>query len=111
MGAARYSGGNGDVVDRWPKPRVVISQCLGFSACRYNGEILRDSFISQFQPFVEYVSICPEMEIGLGVPRDPVRLVSVAGKVRLIQPASGADLSTKMARFAKTFLESVGEVD
>jgi uncharacterized protein YbgA (DUF1722 family)/uncharacterized protein YbbK (DUF523 family) len=99
------------VVDRWPKPRVVISQCLGFAACRYNGEILRDSFLSQLDPHVEYLSVCPEMEIGLGVPRDPVRLVSLGGKVRLIQPASGADLSVRMAHFAKTFLESVGEVD
>ncbi|TAK07505.1 MAG: DUF1722 domain-containing protein, partial [Candidatus Manganitrophaceae bacterium] len=50
-------------------------------------------------------------EIGLGVPRDPVRIVSENGTLRLIQPATGRDLSEKMGRFSRRFLSSLDEVD
>lgn len=111
MGQARYSGRNGVAVNSWPKPRVVISRCLGFEACRYNGEILREEIVTRLEPHVEFVSVCPELEIGLGVPRDPVRIVSLGGELRLVQPRAGTDLSEKMNRFSAAFLESVGEVD
>lgn len=98
-------------MNRWPKPRVVISRCLGFEACRYNGEILREEIVTRLEPHVEFVSVCPELEIGLGVPRDPVRIVSSNGELRLVQPRGGADVSEKMRRFSKSFLDAVGEVD
>jgi len=99
------------VVNSWPKPRVVISRCLGFEACRYNGEIIREDFVGRIEPYVEYVSVCPELEIGLGVPRDPVRIVAEGKTLRLVQPNRGADLTEKMSRFCRTFLDGVGEVD
>jgi uncharacterized protein YbgA (DUF1722 family)/uncharacterized protein YbbK (DUF523 family) len=101
----------GCAVRSWPKPRVVISRCLGFDACRYNGEIIREDIVKQLEPHVEFVSVCPELEIGLGVPRDPVRIVSAGGGLRLVQPRSGVDLSERMNRFSATFLSQVGEVD
>jgi uncharacterized protein YbgA (DUF1722 family)/uncharacterized protein YbbK (DUF523 family) len=63
------------------------------------------------KPHVEFVSVCPELEIGLGVPRDPVRIVSSGGELRLVQPRAGADLSEKMNSFSAAFLGGVGEVD
>jgi uncharacterized protein YbgA (DUF1722 family)/uncharacterized protein YbbK (DUF523 family) len=98
-------------VNSWPKPRVVISRCLGFEACRYNGEIIREDFVGRIEPYVEYVTVCPELEIGLGVPRDPVRIVSDGKALRLVQPIGGADLTEKMNRFCREFLDGVGEVD
>jgi uncharacterized protein YbgA (DUF1722 family)/uncharacterized protein YbbK (DUF523 family) len=98
-------------VNSWPKPRVVISRCLGFEACRYNGEIIREDFIGRIGPYVEYVPVCPELEIGLGVPRDPVRIVSTGGVLHLVQPHGGVDLTDKMDRFCQEYLDDVGEVD
>ena len=95
----------------WPKPRVVVSRCLGFEACRYNGEILRQDFIERLRPHVEFVVVCPELEIGLGVPREPVRIVSERGALRLVQPKSGADCTEAMSRFCPRFLETAGDVD
>jgi uncharacterized protein YbgA (DUF1722 family)/uncharacterized protein YbbK (DUF523 family) len=95
----------------FPKPRIVISKCIGFDPCRYNGEIIRDKFVARLAPHVEFVAVCPEVEIGLGVPRAPVRIVSSSGNMRLIQPSSGRDLSKSMRAFSAEFLESVGEVD
>ena len=63
----------------FPKPRIVISKCIGFDACRFNGEIVHDPFVRRLQPHVEFVDICPEVEIGLGTPRDSVRIISKAG--------------------------------
>ena len=64
------------------RPCVVVSRCLGFEACRWNGEMLRDEVVEILQPHVDFVTFCPECEIGLGVPRRPIRLVAPAGSPR-----------------------------
>lgn len=57
------------------RPRLFISRCLGFEHCRWNGEAINDEFVRQLEPFVEINHECPEMAIGLGCPRNPVRVV------------------------------------
>jgi uncharacterized protein YbgA (DUF1722 family)/uncharacterized protein YbbK (DUF523 family) len=93
------------------KPKVVISKCLGFEACRFNGEILQDKFVSKLEDHVDFVPVCPEVEIGLGTPRPAVRLVSSAQGVRMIQPSTEADLSDSMREFSARFLDSLPHVD
>jgi len=93
------------------KPVVVVSKCLGFEHCRYNGEIIDDPFVRRLRESVDFKPVCPEMEIGLGVPRDPIRVVLVQGRMRLLQPASGRDFTEPMEEFAGRFLEGVGAVD
>jgi uncharacterized protein YbgA (DUF1722 family)/uncharacterized protein YbbK (DUF523 family) len=93
------------------KPRIVVSQCLGFAAVRYNGAILQDDFVQALSRHVECVQVCPEVGIGLGVPRDPVRLVGAGPKQRLVQPATHRDLTDEMQRFGEEFLNHIGPVD
>uniref|UniRef100_A0A7C4GDK0 DUF523 and DUF1722 domain-containing protein n=1 Tax=candidate division WOR-3 bacterium TaxID=2052148 RepID=A0A7C4GDK0_UNCW3 len=93
------------------KPRVVFSRCLGFDHCRYNGDIISDEFCRRLAACVEPVPVCPEMEIGLGVPRDPIRIVYQGEERRLLQPATGRDVSAPMRGFADRFLTAVGPVD
>lgn len=93
------------------RPRVVVSKCLGFDPCRYNGEIIRDDFVSKLGGHVDFVTVCPEMEVGLGVPRDPIRVVLVDGQRRLLQPSTGRDVSGSMREFCGRFLGGLGEVD
>jgi uncharacterized protein YbgA (DUF1722 family)/uncharacterized protein YbbK (DUF523 family) len=95
----------------FPKPVVVVSKCLGFAACRWNGVTIPDRFVESLKPYVEFRPVCPEMEIGLGVPRDPIRVVQEEGELRLIQPASGRDVTREMMAYAEDFLEAAGEVD
>jgi uncharacterized protein YbgA (DUF1722 family)/uncharacterized protein YbbK (DUF523 family) len=90
---------------------VVISKCIEFDSCRWNGLTIRSDAVKILKPFTDFVTVCPEMEIGLGCPRDPVRIVDGSGGVRLVQPATSRDLTTKMRRWGKTFLESLGGVD
>jgi uncharacterized protein YbbK (DUF523 family) len=98
-------------VDTNVRPIVVISRCIDFDSCRYNGQVIHASLREQLEPLVELRPICPELEIGLGVPRDPVKLVRGAGGPRMIQPSTGRDLTDAMNMFTDRFLDSLEEVD
>jgi uncharacterized protein YbgA (DUF1722 family)/uncharacterized protein YbbK (DUF523 family) len=93
------------------KPNVAISKCLGFASCRWNGAVIPDESVESLKSHVNYQPVCPEVEIGLGVPRDPIRIVNTAAGPRLVQPATGKDVSHKMRRFTETFLGSLGDID
>ncbi len=93
------------------KPRVFISRCIGFESVRWDGKIISSNFMENLKPHIEAVTVCPEVEVGLGVPRDPIRLVKQDSKVRLVQPATGQDLSEKMQQFTKKRLNELPEVD
>jgi len=96
---------------KFVRPRVVVSKCLGFAPCRYNGAVISGTFAERLGGHVTFCPVCPEMEIGLGCPRDPIRVVVTDGERRLVQPATGRDVSEAMRAFAARFLDSVGEVD
>jgi uncharacterized protein YbgA (DUF1722 family)/uncharacterized protein YbbK (DUF523 family) len=97
--------------DIMARPIVVVSKCLGFERCRWNGEIINDDFTHLLEPHVEFLTICPEKEIGLGVPRDPIHIESEKGALRLVQPATARDVSGEMSAFAGSFLGSLKDVD
>lgn len=93
------------------QPRVVISKCIEFDSCRYDGAMIPSDVVRRLKPHVEFIPVCPEVEIGLGVPRDPIRLVRIEARERLWQPASGRDLTDYMAGFATGFLDRLREID
>lgn len=94
-----------------PRPVVVLSKCLEQEACRYNAQVIRDDFVRELTAHVEFRMTCPEVEIGLGVPRDPIRLVQLEGETRLVQPSTDRDLTESMREFADTFLAGLDGVD
>lgn len=93
------------------KPTVVASKCLGFAHCRYNGEIIAAPFVQKMVSHVDFVVVCPEVESGLGVPREFLRLVAVDGEPRLLQPQTGHDHTGQMRAFAASFLDGLTDVD
>jgi uncharacterized protein YbgA (DUF1722 family)/uncharacterized protein YbbK (DUF523 family) len=93
------------------RPIVVLSRCLDLEPVRYNGQVIPYEFVRELEPWVEYRPVCPELEIGLGVPRDPVRIVTVQGVARLVQADTGRDLSGEMRGFSDDFLSNLGPVD
>ena len=95
----------------FPKPVVVVSKCITFEPVRWNGQIIASDFVEKLKPYVDFVPVCPEVEIGLGIPRDPIRIVLVNGEKRLLQPATGLDFTDKMKRFSESFLDSLKAVD
>lgn len=70
-----------------------------------------NNFVQALAPFVELLPVCPEIEIGLGVPRDPIRVISKKGVRNLVQPSTGRDLTTLMNTFSDKYLGSLREVD
>ncbi len=95
----------------FPRPRVVVSSCLGLDACRFDASSASSRFVELLQPHVDLVPVCPELSLGLGAPRPPVRLVQLHGQTRLVQPTTGRDLTDAMRDFARSFLESLPPVD
>lgn len=93
------------------RPKVVVSNCIEFAHCRYDGSMIPSDFVKALKPHVEFIPVCPEMGLGLGVPRDSIRIVSERGDLRLVQPATGLDVTEKMRDFSTHFLNSLSEVD
>jgi len=90
-------------MSKWepPKIRLGVSACLLGHEVRYDGGHKRDTFLTDILgPFVEWVPVCPEVEVGLGVPRPPIRLVGDAANPRLMVEKTGDDLTARMQRWA-----------
>ena len=82
-------------------PRIGVSACLLGSAVRHDGGHKRDRFLTDvLAPHVEWVPVCPEVELGMGVPRPSIRLESHGRELRLVEPKSGTDHTRAMADFA-----------
>src|SRR5476649_777593 len=47
-------------------------------------------------PLVEWVKVCPEVEVGMGTPREPIHLAQVDGRIRLLTVNSGVDHTASM---------------
>lgn len=83
------------------KPKVGISACLLGQKVRYDGGHKRDFYLTEiFGRFVDWVPVCPEVELGMGVPRETVRLVGTAKRVRMIAEKSRKDWTLAMRHFA-----------
>ena len=93
------------------KPNIVVSKCIEFDFCRYNSQIIRNKFVSSLKPFVNFLTICPEVEIGLGIPRDPIRIILDEDQKKLVQPSTKLDVTKKMKLFSDGFLSNLSEID
>jgi uncharacterized protein YbbK (DUF523 family) len=91
--------------------RIVISRCLGFEACRYNGEMIPSPWLQELASKAKLITVCPEVEIGLGVPRKPINLGRGDDGVRVIQDDTGLDFSEEMVSFSQGYLRFIGDVD
>ncbi|HSS79113.1 MAG TPA: DUF523 domain-containing protein [Thermoanaerobaculia bacterium] len=90
------------------KVRIGISSCLLGQEVRYNGGHKRDDFlVGTLGPFVEWVPVCPEVELGMGVPRPAIRLERIGGDVRLRMPSTGDDLTNAMRDFSRRRVEDL----
>ncbi|GAA0743161.1 DUF523 and DUF1722 domain-containing protein [Clostridium oceanicum] len=98
-------------MDKLEKPIICVSKCLGFENCRYNGQMSKSSFIEKLEPFVKFVTVCPETSIGLSTPRDTLRLVNREGNTKILQPSTKMDLTASMCEFSKEFLSVYDDID
>ena len=88
--------------------RLGISSCLLGEAVRFDGGHKRDAFLTEtFGQFVEWVPVCPEMECGLGAPREAMRLARVGGALRLLTVKTAVDLTDRMEGYARRRVEQL----
>ena len=81
--------------DASARPRVGVSSCLLGEPVRFNGGHSRSRFLTdELGPHVDWVPYCPEMEIGLGAPRETLRLTD---RGRLVSKSGSADHTAAMA--------------
>ena len=93
------------------RPIIGISKCLEFEMCRYDGSRINNNFVRNMKKYVDFVQVCPEVGIGLGTPRKPIRLVKIDGIKNLYQPSSEKNLTEEMHNFTKKFVTSVDVLD
>ena len=93
------------------KPKIIISACLGSDICRYDAEPVSNSFVRTLSRFVNIEPVCPEIKIGLGVPRDPIRIVRKNNNLKLVQPSTNKDLTKKMQDFSENYLKDLEDID
>jgi uncharacterized protein YbgA (DUF1722 family)/uncharacterized protein YbbK (DUF523 family) len=81
--------------------RIGISACLLGEKVRYDGGHKRDPYLVEILgPYVEWFPVCPEVELGLGTPRETLRLVRIGEGVRMIMAKTGQDHTDGMSSFA-----------
>lgn len=100
-------------------PRIGISRCLLGDEVRHDGGHKRDPFlVSTFGRFVEWVPVCPEVEVGMGTPREAIHLVASEDgvpsgdqRVRLVGVKSRDDWTTRMTAFASSRVRDLKSAD
>ena len=81
--------------------RIGVSTCLLGEHVRFDGGHKGDPFLVEtFGRYVEWVAVCPEVEAGLGVPRESMHLRRIEDEVRLITTKTGIDHTDTLRRYA-----------
>jgi uncharacterized protein YbbK (DUF523 family)/uncharacterized protein YbgA (DUF1722 family) len=94
------------------KPRVGVSSCLLGRNVRWDGRNKRDAFlVDVLGEHVEWVPVCPELEVGMAVPREPIRLVGDPRSPRLLGERTARDHTAAMRRFAEARVRALRALD
>lgn len=94
------------------KIRLGISSCLLGEMVRYDGGHQLDRFLRDtLGEYVEYVPVCPEVEMGLPTPRETLRLVEQEDGPRLVFSRSGEDITERMLAWARQRVRQLEQED
>jgi uncharacterized protein YbgA (DUF1722 family)/uncharacterized protein YbbK (DUF523 family) len=92
--------------------RVGISSCLLGELVRWDGGHKRDVFlVSELGRYVEWLPVCPEVEVGMGVPRPTLRLVRDGDELRLLENQSDRDHTRAMRAWARRRAAEIAKLD
>ncbi|MBC7364669.1 MAG: DUF523 and DUF1722 domain-containing protein [Candidatus Aminicenantes bacterium] len=97
--------------DNFDKPTVVISACLNGFFNRYNGGTVSDENVNELKSRFELINVCPEVEIGLGIPRKTLSLFRLGEKVEVRQRETGLNVTQKLISYSEAKIKSLPEVD
>ena len=84
------------------KIKIGVSSCLIGEKVRWNGDHKQNYYVREVvAKYFEYVSVCPEMEVGMGVPRETVALYGNLQNPRMISKKTQADWTKTMKHYSK----------
>lgn len=99
----------GDPLER---VRLGISSCLLGEEVRFDGGHKKEDFLLYtLAPHVEWLPVCPEVEMGMGIPREAIRLVGEPDSPRLVAPKSGIDHTKAMKTWTRRRLSQLAQED
>jgi len=87
--------------------QIGVSSCLLGNKVRYDGEHSRNDCVANvFNEIFELLPFCPEVAIGLGIPRPPIQLVSFSGEIR-VRGVSDAnhDVTDALTKYAENIFD------
>ena len=95
------------------KPKIVVSECLYGTKCRYEGQGYNDKVIQSLKDYVDIQTVCPELAIGLSIPREPIRIEmnKENEEYRLIDYNSKNDYTNQMTEFSEEFINGLDDID
>ena len=95
----------------YARPVILTSKCITFDSCRFNGGIVSSEVVESLKGYVDFVTVCPEVEIGLGIPRKALRLVEKNGEERLVQTETEKDYTDAMREYSKRLFSGLDDID
>ena len=95
------------------KPKIVVSECLYGTKCRYDGQGYNDKVIQSLKDYVDIQTVCPELAIGLSIPRESIRIEmnKENEEYRLIDYNSKNDYTNQMTEFSEEFINGLDDID
>jgi len=96
----------------FPRVKIGVSSCLLGQEVRFDGGHKRDRFlVGSLSQFVDYVPVCPEVAIGLGIPRRPIRLVGDSERPKAVGTDDPTlDVTARLQAFARDTVPTLGDI-
>ncbi len=94
------------------KIRIGVSSCLVGEKVRWNGEHKQDRFVGEvLAGYFDYVPVCPEVEVGMGIPRETVALYGTLDQPRMVSRRTRTDWTKEMRRYTKGRIDQLTKDD
>lgn len=92
--------------------RVGVSSCLLGRKVRFDAGHKHDRYLTdELGRWLELVPVCPEAEVGMGIPRESVHLTGDAAAPRMVGSRSGEDWTERMRRWSRSRVKELGGED
>ena len=92
--------------------RIGISSCLLGEKVRFNGGHVRDVLLENtLGHYVDWIPTCPEVEIGMGIPRETIRLTGDSNDPSLIAPQTETDHTNHMTQWSQVYVAGLHKLD
>jgi len=101
-------------MNKFDKPTIVISKCIEHGHCRFDGSMITSEVVKILKPYVNFITVCPEMAIGLPSPREALRIVrDEKAQDHLVFSQNGEEKTKEMLEFSDAFLKDLdkSEID